>query len=309
VAAHTHTVALTPGQAESLAARLRDGNFEARDVPYAMAAGARPGLSVTIYHKGPKVVVQGKEAEDFVRFVLEPEILGEALLDYATVHDPAMFEPHFGVDESGKGDFLGPLVIAGVFTDEGMTHRLLKAGVVDSKKIGSDKRVRELAAEIRKTPGIATDIVCIGPERYNTLYKKFANVNKLLAWGHARVIEDLCEARPDCPRALSDQFARNPRTVASALMERGRSIRLEQRTKAESDVAVAAASLLARECFIDWMDRTSRDLGIHLAKGGGPAATEAARDVLQKHGEATLARVAKLHFRNASQLTSQSDGR
>lgn len=304
MAANTHTVPLTPGQADRLADLLREGNFQPRDVPHAMAAAARPGLTVTVYRKGPKVVVQGKEADDFLRFILEPEVLGEARLDYAAVHDPAAFQPHFGVDESGKGDFLGPLVIAGVYTDGDIARTLIDAGVTDSKRIGSDKRVRELAEAVRSTPGVMHDIVLIGPQRYNVLHAKFRNLNRLLAWGHARVIENLCQRCPDCPRAVSDQFARDKRVVASALQERGRGIILEQRTKAESDVAVAAASILAREKFIDWMDAASRQFGVALAKGGGPAATSAARTMVERHGPEALGKVAKLHFRNASGLTA-----
>ncbi len=95
-----------------------------------------------MYEKGPKVVVQGKETEDFVRFYLEPEILKEARVGYEEVLNPTMFEPHFGIDESGKGDFFGPLVIAGVYVDREIARQLLALGVTDSKKIGSDNRIR-----------------------------------------------------------------------------------------------------------------------------------------------------------------------
>ena len=120
----------------------------------------------------------------------------------------------------------------------------MEAGIQDSKRIGSDQRIRDFADMIRKTPGATQSVVMIGPERYNQLYNRFKNLNELLAWGHARVIENLLEARPDCPRALSDQFA-NPRLIQKALMEKGKGIELQQRTKAESDLAVAAGSRLA----------------------------------------------------------------
>src|SRR5213079_3301262 len=95
---------------------------------------------------------------------------------------------------SGKGDFFGPLVIAGVFVDRKIARQLLDLGVRDSKRIGSDARIRALAK-------------AIGPARYNELYKKFGNLNSLLGWGHARVIENLLSRKPDCPRSLSDKFA------------------------------------------------------------------------------------------------------
>lgn len=268
------------------------------DKPHALFAGSKPGLSVTVYAKGPKVLVQGKGTEDFVRFSLEPEVLGEARLGYEEVLQPEMFAPHFGVDESGKGDFFGPLVIAGVYVDGASARHLIEAGVVDSKRIGSDARVRALAAAIRGTPGIAAEVVSIGPERYNELHASFGNLNRLLAWGHARVIEGLAAKRPDCPRALSDQFAR-PEVLERALRAKGLGIRLEQRTKAESDVAVAAASILARERFVDWLAKTSEAGGVKLPPGASAAVIEAGRAVVARHGREGLAKVAKMHFRTS----------
>ena len=141
-----------------------------------------------------------------------------------------MFEPHFGIDESGKGDFFGPLVIAGAYTDREIARQFLENGTQDSKRIGSDARIRALAEDDRQTPGGVLDIVLIGPERYNALYEKFGNLNSLLGWGHARVIENLLAKKPDCPRALSDKFA-DARVIEKALLQHGQQIQLEQRTK------------------------------------------------------------------------------
>jgi ribonuclease HIII len=301
---NSFTIVLSEAQAAALETLLRDGNFELRDVPHARAAGRRPDLSVTLYAKGPKVLAQGKGAADFVRFELEPKVLGEARLGYEAVHDPELFEPHFGIDESGKGDLFGPLVIAGVYTDGPIARNLLAAGVADSKSIGSDQRIRDLAGRITATPGLAAEVVAIGPERYNAMYESFGNLNRLLAWGHARVIENLAGLRPDCRRALSDQFASDPRVLARALQERGKKLELVQRTKAEADIAVAAASILARCRFIDWLDRESAACGIRLPRGGGAQATAAARQLAARDGQAGLARVAKLHFRNLADLDS-----
>ena len=207
---------------------------------------------MAVYEKGPKVLLQGRGIEDFVKFTLEPEIFGEARLGYEEVHSPEMFQPHFGVDESGKGDFFGPLVIAGVFADRQSARQFLDLGVQDSKRIGSDARIYAFAKEIRRIARDATDVVAIGPARYNELYKKFGNLNSLLGWGHARVIENLLARRPDCPRSLSDQFA-DARVIENALLRHGQKIRIEQRPRAESDIAVAAASILAREAFINWL--------------------------------------------------------
>ena len=256
---------------------------------------------MAVYEKGPKILVQGRGVEDFVQFELEPNILGEARLGYEEVHSPEMFAPHFGVDESGKGDFFGPLVIAGVYVDREMARRFLDAGIQDSKRIGSDARIRALAKEIGQTARAGVEVVTIGPARYNELYEKFGNLNSLLGWGHARVIENLLERIPDCPRSLSDKFA-DARVIENALLRHGRKIRIEQRTKAESDIAVAAASIMAREAFIDWLERKGKELGLKLGRGVSAQIKEMGRTIVEKHGSSTLKQVAKVHFRTAHEI-------
>lgn len=297
----SYTAAIDETQATRLREILETRGFEFSEKPYALYSGKQGKLNVTVYEKGPKVLVQGKETEDFVKFTLEPEILGEAKIGYEEIHQPEMFQPHFGIDESGKGDFFGPLVIAGAYTDPEIARSLIDAGVTDSKKITSDAKIRKLAEIIRETPGIEYQVVRIGPTRYNELYGKFRNLNRLLAWGHALIIESLLEKRPDCPRALSDQFA-NPRELQRALMQKGRGIDLQQRTKAESDVAVAAASILARESFIDWLREAKEKLGIVLPKGASAQVKRTGLEIAKAHGEAGLGKLAKMHFKTAGEI-------
>jgi len=297
---HSHTVPLTANQAEALRWVLRGQGYEFEEKPYMLFSARKHKLNIAVYEKGPKAVIQGKGIEDFITFVLEPEILGEAKLGYEEVHSPELFEPHFGVDESGKGDFFGPLVIAGVYVDANLAKIFRNAGVQDSKAIGSDKRIRDLASAIRKS-GAPHSVVTIAPPRYNELYRKIGNLNRLLAWGHARVIENLCELRPDCPRALSDKFA-DVRVLERSLMEKGKKIRLDQRTKAESDFAVAAASILARERFIDWLADSEKSSGIKLPRGASAAVKAAATALVKKSGADALERHAKTHFKTAAEV-------
>ena len=202
--AYTH--ALTSEQATKLRVLLEETGFQFTPKEYTIFFAQKNKLSVAVYEKGPKVLVQGKGVEEFVQFELEPKILGEARLGYEEVHSPEMFRPHFGIDESGKGDFFGPLVIAGVYVDAGIARKLIDEGVQDSKRIGSDARIRALADSIRKNTNGLNNIVLIGPEKYNELYQSFGNLNSLLGWGHARVIENLLAKKPDCLRSLSDQM-------------------------------------------------------------------------------------------------------
>ena len=297
---HSHTALLTKEQAEKLRLILKERGFIFELKPYTIFAASKEKLNVAVYEKGPKVLLQGRGIEDFITFILEPEITGQALLGYEEVHAPGQFSPHFGVDESGKGDFLGPLVIAGVYVDEELAKYFRDHGIRDSKGIGTDKKIRELAALIRKSKA-PHDRIVIGPQKYNQLYKSIGNLNTLLAWGHARVLENLCEKVPSCPRALSDKFA-NERVLQRALLEKGKKLQLDQRTKAESDYAVAAASILAREGFIDWLDKRGSELGVTLFKGVSAKVKQTARDLVTQHGREILPEIAKMHFKTASEI-------
>jgi ribonuclease HIII len=197
-----------------------------------------------------------------------------------------------GIDESGKGDYFGPLVIAAVFVDATTQGELALMAVRDSKKI-SDGRILEMAPDIKMI--CPHSIVAIGPKKYNELYAKIRNLNRLLAWGHARALENLLET-VSCERAIADQFG-DERFIQQALQEKGRKIILEQRTRAESDLAVAAASILARAEFLIRLKRLSDEVGMTLPKGASPAVELAARMVIKKHGRERLDSVAKLHFK------------
>lgn len=197
-----------------------------------------------------------------------------------------------GIDESGKGDYFGPLVIAGVLVTPADEPDLRLMGVRDSKRI-SDGRILDMAPDIRLI--CRHSVVTIGPQRYNELYAKIKNLNRLLAWGHARALENLLE-HSDCTLAISDQFG-DERFILHALLEKGKKIQLIQRPKAEEDVAVAAASILARAEFLIRLKRLSDEIGLSLPKGASQAVETAARLVVRKLGREGLEGVAKLHFK------------
>jgi ribonuclease HIII len=297
-----YTTKLNDAQATALENYLREDGYTFREVPYAKFAGEKNKTNVVFYQSG-KLVVQGKGTQEFVEFVLEPQILGEVKLGYETVLNPELLAPRLGVDESGKGDFFGPMCVAGVYVNEQVIAAWKDAGIRDSKNISSDRRIAELADVIRTTPGCVYSVVPIGNEAYNRLYQKMGSVNLVLAWGHARVIENLMEnsARMNPPpvRAISDQFAYDKATVGKALMKLGRGIELVQRHKAEEDIAVAAASILARNEFVSRLAMLCRQYEMVLPKGASAAVDAAAKEFIAKHGVESLPKVAKMHFRTA----------
>ena len=199
---------------------------------------------------------------------------------------------HIGTDESGKGDYFGPLVVAGMFLPEKQESVLRELGVRDCKKI-SENRVRELSEALKK--GYKHSLVVIGPQKYNELYEKLRNLNRILAWAHARVIENILEV-VDCSLAITDQFG-NKLFVQNALMKKGKTIELIQKTKAEEDLAVAAASILARAEFLKRLYFLSKEVGVELAKGSSPLAEEAGVKLVELKGVQVLDQVAKKHFK------------
>jgi ribonuclease HIII len=209
-----------------------------------------------------------------------------------------------GTDESGKGDYFGPLVVAGVYVRDGADERLLRElGVRDSKRL-SDRRTAFLAGEVeRKLPHSR---VAIGPARYNELYGSLGNLNRILAWAHARAIENLAGEWPDAGRAVTDKFG-DDAYVARALMKRGRELELIQKVRAEEDVAVAAASILARAEFLARLERLSKKAGLPLPKGASASVEEAARRLVREKGRDALKEFAKVHFKTTSRLCLEDD--
>lgn len=292
-------------QIEELQHYLDGHGWKFHDMQYACWKAVKNKTNIVAYNSG-KLTVQGQDTEDLVLFVLEPEILKtsgfgyeEEIVAAKTPEEP--FFAHGGVDESGKGDFFGPLVIAGVFVDDQTEPLLRKLGVKDSKVIKSSKQIKAIAVKIRQIVNDKFSVVAIGPAAYNRMYSNFNNLNKLLAWGHAKVIENLLEKAPECKDVLSDKFAAE-HLIKNALQEKGRKIKLRQRTKAESDVAVAAASILARDRFVWAMEKLSKDAGVELPKGAGVKVSQTGEKIAREQGVDALENFAKLHFKTYKEI-------
>ncbi|MDI6774148.1 MAG: ribonuclease HIII [Verrucomicrobiota bacterium] len=297
------TYSLLPEQQKILSDILRQGNYRPIPIRHAVTAAESDGCAIAIYKTG-KCLVQGRNAADFATFVLEPLVLRRAELGYDDVLHPELSQPHIGVDESGKGDYFGPLVVAGAYVDGSLVPVMREMDVKDSKRISSDRKALTLGRELRKLLGKRYAIVKIGPRAYNRLYARMRNVNNILGWAHARAIENLLEAVPDCPRAISDQFG-NERLVRDALMKRGRRILLEQRHRAESNLAVAAASIIARETFLAALREMQDACGVSLPKGASAAVREAAVELAKKRGPAVLIQTVKCHFKTTDEVLKE----
>ena len=206
-----------------------------------------------------------------------------------------------GTDEAGKGDYFGPLVVAGVLVDDSIAKSFKELGIRDSKKL-SDSRVRDLATRIKKTSLFST--VIIGPEKYNELYCEIGNLNRLLAWGHSRVIENILKTE-QCAYAIADQFG-DEKFIIQALMEKGKNIQVLQRAGAESDMAVAAASIIARAEFIQRLVALSLKYGIDFPKGASTQVIETGKEFVERYGKERLNEVAKFHFKTTKLVLAKT---
>lgn len=302
----TYTVKLDDAQLDKLRDWCAGRGWEARDVPYARFGYKGPDVNVTGY-ESRKVVIAGKGTENFVSMTLEPEITGEAKLGYDEVLNPEWYEPHAGLDESGKGDFFGPVVAATVVADAAAIRALVQAGVKDSKKI-ADSQIMKLDEVIRKTKGTTVEISVFDMAKYNEFMSRpRANLNKLLAWQHGIALIKALEKQP-VARGLLDQFTKTP-LVQNELKRKGiKDFVLDMRTKAESDPVVAAASIVARAEFVRIMRRLSDKFGANLQKGASALVKDQAVEIMNKFGARALGDFAKLHFRTAYEVV-KAEGR
>ena len=300
----SHTVKLDAAQLETLRGLLAGRGWETFSVAHTHFAFRADHLKVNVsaYTSG-KVVVAGKGTEDFVRDILEPEVIGEARLGYDEVRHPDWFEPHAGLDESGKGDFFGPVVAATVIADRPAITAWIEAGVKDSKQI-ADPQILRLDALIRGTKGVVVRTCLCGMTRYNELMARpGANLNRLLAWQHATALMQALAEKP-VPWGLLDQFSEQPLTQRELARKGVTGFDLRMRPRAEEDPVVAAASVVARAEFVRQLHDLSTRLGERLQKGAGAAAKAQGARIVERLGARALGDFAKLHFRTAYEIVA-----
>ena len=298
----SYTAKLDDAQMEKLRAICEGRGWMAFEVAYARFAfkADQAKVNVTAYESG-KVVIAGKGTEEFVTMTLEPDVTGAPKLGYDEVLHPDWFEAHAGLDESGKGDFFGPVVAATVIAQKSMIEAWRAAGVQDSKKI-AESQIIKLDQLIRGTHGVVVKTCLCGMPKYNELMgRPNANLNRLLAWQHATALEQaLAEKR--VPWGLLDQFTKQP-LVQRELTKKGvKDFDLRMRTHAEEDPVVAAASIVARAEFVRQMHALSKKFGAKLQKGAGPLVKQQAHEIINRFGARALGEFAKLHFRTAYEV-------
>ena len=210
--------------------------------------------------------------------------------------------PRLGIDEAGKGDYFGPLVVAGVrITRAEAAQRLQEIGVRDSKEIVVSG-IRRISGRILEAVGRNNiHVISLAPGEYESRRDAAGNVNRLLGDLDARIMGELVG---EVEVVVVDEFARSARSYLEPSVPEG--VRLEVRTRAEDDAAVAAASIVARARQLEEIDRLSELVGFRLPLGATHV-VEAGKRVVRERGEEGLADVAKLHFATTQRVLNKSD--
>lgn len=275
---------------------LEQAGYTFDNAQYATWRAKKSSITITMYTSG-KILAQGAGLDSF--FELFPQFREEhPPLQKTISKDDSLshnFESWIGIDESGKGDYFGPLVIASVLIEPQNIEILSKLGLKDSKKL-TDDNISKLAIKIKNNATFS--VVIINPEKYNELYSQFGNLNKMLAWGHARAIENILMKKP-CDNAISDKFG-NENLIKNALLKTGKNINLIQQVRAERDLAVAAASIIARDEFVKRIAALAQKYNINLPKGASSLVIEQAK--LAKSQNIPLNCIAKLHFKTTQAI-------
>ena len=281
--------------AEKMERDLEAKGYEIGSAPYTIFTAKKRGVSLSLYLSG-KLTVQGKDKDELIIYYLEPEILHT--FTYSNPKSAIDQTARIGCDEAGKGDFFGPLCCASFYYDPKDTDFLLSLGVNDSKTL-YDSRISTIAKELKAR--CEYEVVSIFPKKDNELYIKFQNLNTLLGWAHIKAMTLLAD-KVGCNSVLLDQFTKPPFMTNMLLRSGNDHIVLTERTKAEEDIAVACASILARDAFVKGMEKLSSDYEMEIPKGASKKVILAGKKFLSTYGRGKLADVSKTHFKTYNDL-------
>ncbi|MCB9529259.1 MAG: ribonuclease HIII [bacterium] len=295
----SYTIKLDPIEAPKTRRFFEEHGFELREAPHAFWQARGPDCIATFYTSG-KLLLQGKEADVYRGLMGDETPEARPYWRALQKHPKPGPVAWIGTDEAGKGDYFGPLTVAGVIVRPDDLEILATLGVDDSKAV-ADGKVAELDKQIQGL--CASEVLYISPATYNRMHSQMRTVNAVMAWAHAKVIHALLArtegTRPDW--ILTDRFA-DDRVMVRALGELPAGVRFAQWPKAEEDPAVAAASVLARAAYLRGLASLSKRFGVALHGGAGAPALAAGRRFLATVGREQLGEVAKLHFDTTRQI-------
>lgn len=277
---------------------IKTGKVELKQYNYeADAVVNNQKFKVQVYFgkKGLKVVLQGNQSSPgYIK--LNNLVNDKYTLDF-TEEPEQSYSEYIGTDESGKGDFFGPLVIAGFYVNENIQQHLAELGVKDSKEL-SDQKIDELAKIIKIKYPKNYSVISIKPEKYNQLYEEFSNLNKFLNWGHSKIIEEIFQ-KFKTETVIVDQFSKAPLNIS--LNSKFANVNFIQIPKAEKYYGVAAASILARNELNNWFNKKKSE-GYNVLKGASNEVEITAKKIYKIYGKEILFKLVKQHFKTTQKI-------
>ncbi len=260
--------------------------------------------NINLYHSAKRGLTKviGAPQDSLLKHELELLILGEREpADDAGMH---FWHSWIGSDECGKGDYFGPLVVSAFFLRRDQEQEALRLGICDSKKL-RDPDIEKIAKKLYLAFPGQCHCLLIKNQRYNELIESFRaqgrNLNDLMAWAHEKVISELLGKTQNCEGVLVDQFSKAQK-VKSRLSPKHPELKIIERSGAERDPAVAAASILARYQFLLQRQDLDARFKMRLPLGANPVVIKAAKDFVKQYGKERLGEVAKLHFKTTLQV-------
>lgn len=277
---------------------IKTGEIELKQYNYEIETVINKNkFKVQVYFgkKGLKIVIQGNQtAPEYLKL---NSLVNDKYAFNFKEEPEKTYSEYIGTDESGKGDFFGPLVIAGFYVNENIQKYLAELGVKDSKEL-SDATIDELASLIKSKYPNNYSVISIKPEKYNQLYEDFKNLNKLLNWGHSKVIEEIYQ-NFKTETVIVDQFSKAPLNIS--LNIKFANVNFVQIPKAEKYYGVAAASILARNELNNWFNKKNRE-GYKVLKGASNEVEFSAKYIYKKYGKEILLKLIKRHFKTTQKI-------
>ena len=277
-------------------------HFIERKAPGVIFAAKLPDTAITMYKSG-KLMFQGGGAE---REAARWGTVEKTATPVSTIGAKGDVLPNnfatmsvLGSDETGTGDYFGPITVAAVYVPTSKIELMNELGVKDSKML-TDDYMRKIAPDLRVA--CVHSVLVLRNEKYNNLQAKGYSQGKMKAMMHNKALQNtLSKMAPEKPEfILIDQFAE--RGVYYNYLKNERELVQENvyfSTKAEQlHVAVATASILARAAFLKEMDRLSDITGLTLLKGASNKVDVQAARIWRNQGEEFLRSITKWHFAN-----------
>ncbi len=242
--------------------------------------------------KGVKVILQGDDSSSFYKLI-NSIVFDQQSLDLVDKKIDEEPDEYVGSDEAGKGDIFGPLVIAALYVNQTTSKQLVKIGVRDSKDL-ADSQISFIASKIKSIVQDNFHILCLEPKQYNQVYERYHNLNKLLSWAHSKAIEKTFDNKKAfC--VITDKFSNSGLEIQRN--KKFSDVNFILTEKGERFIAVAAASILARDTFVKWFDIQRTTLGIDLPKGSSLSTIELAKSIQKKYPLEFVQSIAKTHFK------------